>query len=82
LVVVNKPGEYPDLVAEESKAPDIKINGKFWKRKDILNANNGFGLIILEKTTARKSGRTNENKFARFYSCIDKMRYINFEEII
>ena len=81
LVLVNKPGEYPDLVSEEAKAPDVKINGKYHKRKDLLNSDDGWGLIILEKTTARKTGRTIENKFARFYSHIDTMRYINFNEI-
>lgn len=81
LILVNKPGEYPDLVAEESKAPDVKINGKYHKRKDLLNSDDGFGLIILEKTTSRKTGRTMENKFAKFYAHIDTMRYINLNEI-
>lgn len=81
LLLINRPGKYRDIVDEESKAPDILINGTYWKRKDILARNDSSGLILIEKTESRNSADTGDDVVARLYVKINTMNFKNLYEI-
>jgi replicative DNA helicase len=81
LILVNRPGKYRDLLAEESLAPDIEINGVMWKRKDLLAGPDSEGLIILERTEARNGNDQGENVISRIYAKINTMQFIDIKNL-
>lgn len=81
LVFVHRPGKYKDLVTMEKKNPDIKINGKYYSRKNILASDDGWGLVILERTEARDGDDMSENVISRFYANVDIMTFKHLKNI-
>lgn len=81
LILINRPGKYRDLLTDESFAPDIEINGKMWKRKDLLAGPDSEGLIILERTEARNGNDQGENVISRIYAKINTMQFIDLKNL-
>jgi replicative DNA helicase len=81
LLLINRPGKYRDVLDQEINSPDIYINGKPWKRIDLLAAKDSSGLIIIEKTEARNQSDVGDDVIARLYINISKMWFRNLYDI-
>lgn len=81
LILINRPGKYRDLLTDESFAPDIEINGKMWKRKDLLAGPDSEGLIILERTEARNGSDQGDSVISRIYAKINTMQFIDLKNL-
>ena len=81
LVLANRPGKNRSLVDEERVSSDVEINGKMWKREDLLCGFDSEGLIILERTEARNAKDQGEDVVSRIYAKINTMQFKDLKDL-